>query len=32
MQVTRSLRAKIRKCLGLLGRDQVKGPYGPGAP
>ena len=32
MQVTRDLRAKIRKRLGLLFRDPVKAPYGLGAP
>ena len=31
MQVTRSVRAKIRKWLGRLGGNPVKAPYGPGA-
>ena len=31
MQVTRSLSARIRKWLGLLGRKPAKTPYGAGA-
>jgi hypothetical protein len=31
MQITRSLSARIRKWLGLLGKRPAKSPYGAGA-